>query len=84
MNAIQEFNKLPKNEQVYTLFHDGKELLERVDGEFVIKLFSVHEIYVEIWYNRMRNIIENIMVVKEEDLMQSYEDEIKLSQLIKK
>ena len=84
MYTIKDFNKLPKNEQVYTLFHEGKELLDRKDGEFVIKLFSVHEIFVEIWYNSTRNIIENIQVVHEEDLVKIYDREINLSQLIKK
>lgn len=84
MYTIKDFSKLPKNEQVYTLFNEGKELLDRKDGEFVIKLFSVHEIFVEIWYNSTRNIIENIQVVHEEDLVKIYDREISLSQLIKK
>lgn len=84
MNTIQNFSSLPKNEQVYTLFHEGKEVLDRRDGEFVIKLFSVQELYVEVWYNSSRNIIEQIQVISEEDLVRIYDKEINLSQLIKK
>lgn len=84
MYTIKDFNSLPKNEQVYTLFHEGKELLDRKQGDFVIKLFSVRELFVEIWYNSGRNIIEKIQVVHEEDLIKIYDREIKLSQLIKK
>lgn len=84
MNTIKDFNKLPKNEQVYTLFHDGKELLQRIDGAFVIKLFSVQSIFVEIWYNHKRNIIEKIQVIEEDDLLKIYDKEINLTQLIVK
>ena len=84
MYTLKDFNSLPKNEQVYTLFHEGKELLERREGDFVVKLFTVHELFVEVWYNSNRNIIEKIQVIREENLVKIYDKEINLSQLIKK
>lgn len=84
MITIQDFNNLPKNEQVYTLFHEGKELLDRRNGEFIIKLFAVHELYVEIWYNAGKNFIDQIQVIEESELVKIYDSEIKLSELLNK
>lgn len=83
MYTIKDFNRLPKNEQVYKLFNDGKELLTRKHRDFIVKLFLVDETFVEIWYNSDKNLIENIKVIDENDLVKIYDKEINLSQLIK-
>ena len=84
MLTINDFNKLPKNEQVYALFHDGKEILHRKSGDYIVKLFIVHDLYVEIWYNSGKNVIDRIQVINETDLVRIYAKEINLSGLIKK
>lgn len=83
MESIKKFNDLPKNEQVYTLFHDGKELFSRSEKKYIIKLFVVYEQFVEIWYNSDKNIIVKIETVTDTELYSKYGDNIKLDELIK-
>jgi hypothetical protein len=84
MKSVRNFNELPKNEQVYTLFHDGKELFTRSVKSYVIRLFVVYDQFVEIWYNSEKNIIEKIEAVTDRDLYKNYNDKINLSELLKK
>ncbi|MCF8367552.1 MAG: hypothetical protein K9G76_00825 [Bacteroidales bacterium] len=81
MCTLNEFCKLPKNEQVYKLFHDGKEIFTRKKTNFIIKLFSFEKLYVEVWYNSSLNIIESIKVVDEKSLFKIYEKEISIDEL---
>lgn len=83
MESIKKFNDLPKNEQVYTLFHDGKELFSRSEKKHIVKLFVVYEQFVEIWYNSDKNIIEKIETVTDKELYSNYGDNINLDELIK-
>ncbi len=83
MKSIKNFNELPKNEQVYTLFHDGKELFSRSEKKFIIKLFVVYEQFVEIWYNSDKNIIVKIEVVTDKELYTKYGDNINLDELMR-
>lgn len=81
MITIEDFRKLPKNEQVYKLFHDGKEIFVRKQSKRIIKLFLIENLFVEIWYCSQKNIIENITVVDEEELINLYEKEINIKEL---
>jgi len=83
MKSTKNFNELPKNEQVYTLFHDGKELFSRSEKKYIIKLFVVFEQFVEIWYNSDKNIIEKIESVSDRELYRNYGDNINLDELTK-
>ena len=69
MMTIEDFNILPKNEQVYKLFHDGKEVFARKHAQRIVKLFLIENLFVEIWYCSHNNIIEKITVVDEEELI---------------
>ncbi len=83
MKSTKKFNELPKNEQVYTLFHDGTELFSRSEKKYVIRLFVVSEQFVEIWYDSEKNIIEKIETIAEKDIYNNYGDNINLDELIK-
>jgi len=78
MKALKEFSNLPKNEQVYILFHDGTELLTRKHESYIIKLFQVEDIFVEIWYNAQKNVIQEIKVVDLDELIMKYDAELNL------
>jgi len=82
MITIEDFNRLPKNEQVYMLFHDGKEVFVRKHAQRIVKLFLIENLFVEIWYCPQKNIIEKITVVDEDDLINLYEKEINIKELI--
>ncbi len=82
MMTIEDFNRLPKNEQVYILFNEGKEVFARKHTQRIVKLFLIENLFVEIWYCSQNNIIENITVVEEDDLINLYEKEINIKELI--
>jgi len=82
MKSIRNFNELPKNEQVYTLFHNGKEVLTRSQKSFVIRLFVVFGTFVEIWYNSNKNIIEKIETISDNEIIRNYGDKINLEELL--
>lgn len=82
MCSAIDFTQLPKNEQIYSLFHGGKELLVRHTKNYVIKLFVLNDFFAEVWYNSPLNIIEKIQVVSEEDLVIHYDKEINLTNFI--
>lgn len=79
---IEDFSKLPKNEQVYKLFNEGKEVFVRKQSQRIVKLFLIEDLFVEIWYCSQKNIIENIIVVDEEDFFNLYGKEINIKELI--
>lgn len=81
MITIEDFRKLPKNEQVYKLFNEGQEVFIRKQAQRIIKLFLIESLFVEIWYCSQKNIIENITVVDEEELINLYEKEINIKEL---
>ena len=81
MITIEDFSKLPKNEQVYKLFHEGKEIFVRKQSQRIVKLFLIENLFVEIWYCSQKNIIENITVIDEEELINLYEKEINIKEL---
>ncbi len=83
MESTGNFSELPKNEQVYNLFRDGKELFSRLEKNYIIKLFVVYEQFVEIWYNSDKNIIEKIVAITDIELYNKYGDNIKLDEIIK-
>ena len=82
MLNIEDFNRLPKNEQVYKLFHEGKEVFVRKQSQRNVKLFILENLFVEIWYCPHKNIIENITVIDETELINLYEKEINIKELI--
>lgn len=82
MITIEDFNRLPKNEQVYILFHKGKEVIVRRHSKRIVKLFLIDNLFVEIWYCPHMNIIEKITVIDEEELISLYEKEINIKELI--
>jgi hypothetical protein len=84
MKSNRDFNELPKNEQVYTLFRDGKEVFTRTVKSYVIRLFVVFDQFVEIWYNADKNLIEKIESVTDRDLYKNYGDKINLSELLER
>jgi len=82
MITIEDFSRLPKNEQVYKLFHEGKEVFARKHLQRIVKLFLIESLFVEVWYCPHMNIIEKIKVIDEEELIDLYEKEINIKELI--
>jgi len=82
MQKGNHFSELPKNEQVYQLFRNGKELFVRRQDNFIVRLFAISGNFVEIWYETEQNRIDRIEVINEDQLLYSYQDELNIIELI--
>lgn len=79
MNPIDDFSSLPKNEQVYILFHEGRKLFERTSKQYSIHLFRVADSWVEVWYSSNQSLIENIQVLNKRELLETYGNILELT-----
>ncbi|MCB0806872.1 MAG: hypothetical protein KDC05_13830 [Bacteroidales bacterium] len=82
MDQDAGFSKLPKNEQLYKLLHEGIEIMTRRSNGFVIKLFGISHNYVDVWYDPKNNTIEKIEPLSYQDIVKYYEKHIDLSVLL--
>ncbi|MBN2175812.1 MAG: hypothetical protein JW731_16905 [Bacteroidales bacterium] len=82
MRPSNNFGNLPKNEQIYQLFKNGKELFGRRSRQYMIKLYSINGIFVELWYLDENNLIERIELIEEEKLLEIYKNQINIQDLM--
>lgn len=76
-----EFLQLPIEEKVTLTLADGAELLERIYMYFVIKLYTVQGLYVEIWYQQLSRKIDKVQLVELEEVIHLYEGQINISDI---
>jgi len=76
-----EFLALSHQEKVELLFDDGRELMNRIYVFYNIKLLSLFDFYVEIWYKQTTNKIDKVIVVKLDDVVHLYESQINIQDL---
>lgn len=76
-----EFLQLPIEKKVTMVLSNGQELLDRIYIYYVIKLYSLHDLYVEIWYQQTTNRIDRVNLVELEDVIHLYESQINISDL---
>jgi hypothetical protein len=76
-----EFLALSHQEKVELLFDNGQELMNRIYVFYNIKLFSLFDFYVEIWYKQTTNKIDKVIVVKLDDVVHLYESQINIQDL---
>jgi len=76
-----EFLALSHQEKVELLFDDGRELMNRIYVFYNIKLLSLFDFYVEIWYKQTTNKIDKVIVVKLDDIVHLYESQINIQDL---
>lgn len=79
--TAEEFTKLPTNRKVQMVLDDGRELLDRIYMYFVVKLYSIEGLYIEIWYQQISNRIDRVIVVNPEDVLHLYESQINISDI---
>jgi len=82
MNA-SDFQKLPINEQVNEVLSGGRELLERIYLNYIVRLYQHTGFYVEIWYHQTTNRIGKVLVVELDDVIHLYESQINISDLFR-
>lgn len=81
MITREEFNTLPKIEQLTELFNSGEEICSRMHKNAIIKLYSLSNYFVEIWYSPSKNIISRIIIVELDQVIHLYESKINLPDL---
>jgi len=76
------FKNLTKTEQVVMVLKSGKELLTRQDEKYFVKLFSLTNLLVEIWYELNQITILKVSTPSNDKIMQNYNiDKASIKQL---
>ena len=81
MLSYHQFNNMPVQEQIATVLGQGIELLERIYVYYIIKLYKLDDLFVEIWYKQTTNRIDKVKVVDLDDVVHLYESQINISDL---
>lgn len=78
-----QFLQLPIEERVTLTLNEGAELLERIYMYFVIKLYTIEGLYVEIWYQQLSKKIDKVELVELDEVVHLYEGQINISDLFR-
>ena len=79
--TLYEFNSLTKKEKAEALCEYAVYLLERPDPVFRIALYQVHNFYVEVKYDMVRNAIAEFQLFNTTKLLEPYLSQIDISSL---
>lgn len=66
------FQNLTKTEQVVMMLSIGKELITRVSDNFSIHLYSMSNLFIEVWYDTRTNIIIKLNITNKQDIVKNY------------
>ncbi|MEO6456598.1 MAG: hypothetical protein ABIN97_21160 [Ginsengibacter sp.] len=80
--TLYEFNSLTKKEKAEALCEFAVFLLERPDPVFRIALYQVHNFYVEVKYDKLKNAIAEFQLFTTTKLVEPYLHQIDISSLI--
>lgn len=80
----EQFENLTLKEKIDIVFIQGREILQRMEQKSIVKLYRLHDFYVEIWYRWDTNRIDKIIKTTFTDVVRDYQDEIDLSGLYRK
>jgi len=83
MTKIQ-FSELTLTEKIELVIEDGTEVLNRIFLFYVIRLYSIDDFYVEVWYKTSSNKIDRVESVEIDDVFHLYEKSIDIEDLFKK
>jgi hypothetical protein len=79
-----QFSELTINEKIELVIDDGTEILNRIFLFYVIRLYSIEDFYVEVWYKTSTNKIDRVEPVQIEDVFHLYERSIDIEDLFRK
>ncbi len=76
MNTItkKEFKDLTKTEQVLILIGDGEEVLKREKDGYDIHLYTLSNIFVELWYQKNSKKIIKVKITEPESIIKNYKN----------
>lgn len=81
MITDHQFIKMPVDEQVTTVLGRGVELLERIYIYYIVKLYKLDDLFVEIWYKQTTSRIDKVELVQLDEVVHLYERQINISDL---
>jgi hypothetical protein len=79
-----QFSELTINEKIELVIDNGTEILNRIFLFYVIRLYSIEDFYVEVWYKTSTNKIDRVEPVQIEDVFHLYERNIDIDDLFRK
>ena len=79
-----QFSELSINEKIELVIENGTEILNRIFLFYVIRLYSIEDFYVEVWYKTSSNKIDRVEPVQIEDVFHLYERSIDIEDLFRK
>jgi hypothetical protein len=79
-----QFSELTINEKIELVIDNGTEILNRIFLFYVIRLYSIEDFYVEVWYKTSTNKIDRVEPVQIEDVFHLYERNIDIEDLFRK
>ena len=80
----QKFQEMKMLEKVQYVLGNGEEIMSRIYMYYHIKLYSVDNFFVEIWYRQAAAKIDYVEVVDLDDVFLNYKNEIDISDLYQK
>ncbi|KAF0198409.1 MAG: hypothetical protein FD166_1462 [Bacteroidetes bacterium] len=69
---LYEFNALDIDSKVILLAKNGVYLLNRVEGNYLINLYTLYSFYVELWYINETEELETIKTFKNHSQLDPY------------
>lgn len=79
--TLLEFSELTLEDKVYKVFENGQEILSRQFLYFDIKLYSLYDFYVELWYVPSVNKIDRVDTLNLDEVLKLYKHEFDISGL---
>jgi hypothetical protein len=79
-----QFSELSINEKIEHVIDNGTEILNRIFLFYVIRLYSIEDFYVEVWYKTSTNKIDRVEPVQIDDVFHLYERSIDIEDLFRK
>jgi hypothetical protein len=77
----EQFRQLTSLQQIELLFDQGRLLMARIFVFYNIRLYTIGDFFVEVWYRQTTNKIDRIVVLGLDSVIDLYENQIKLSDL---
>lgn len=83
MITHSDFQNMSVSEQVTTVLGRGLELLDRIYIYYVVRLYKLDNLFIEIWYHQTTNRIDKVLLVELNDVIHLYESQINISDLFR-
>lgn len=66
------FQNLTKTEQVVMIINSGEELMSREEEGFIVHLYLLSGLFIELWYEMNTNKIVNVESTNKENITRNY------------